>query len=44
MVFESWETKFGMVVLHDNVKKLSSPFFSCVKGHNCPKIPKNIVK
>ena len=22
MVFESWETKFGVVVLHGNVKKL----------------------
>ena len=27
MVFESWETKFGMVILHSNVKKIRAGLF-----------------
>ena len=49
MVLESWETKFGMVVLHGNVKKNSElAFLFCifrasVKVKVAGKIPK-IVK
>ena len=50
MVFESWETKIGMVVLHGNVKTIRVGicrfFFFCVsvKVKIAEKKKKNLVK